>query len=159
MLSSNSNVVKNYYIGNMEYLDRKKKEIINLCKIFNARAMLRLNRRSWKQCALHGLEKIAGQCASEDYMSVRKFYERVCGRYSAEPVKRWILDVDDKGRNANIMLQYAEACKPEGDKFIVFLESKNGYHLITTPFDVKEFKKRYPEVEIHKDNPTNLYIP
>lgn len=158
-LSSNSNVVKNYYIGNMDYLNRKRKEIMRLCGVFNARAMIRLNRRSWRQCALRGLEKIAGQCASEDWMSVRKFYERVCGRYNNEETKRWILDVDGSGRDTNDMMLAAEACKPLGPKFITLIPSKNGSHLITTPFDIQEFKTKYPDVEIHKDNPTNLYIP
>ena len=160
-LSSNSNVVKNYYIGNMEYLERKRLEIIKLCDQFGARAMLRLNRRSWRQCALHALEKIAGQCASEDWMSVRKFYERVCGRYNAEPktTRSWILDVDDRSRSTNEIMLVAEKCKPVGPKFIQMLESKNGYHLITKPFDIQEFNKTCGDVSIHKDNPTNLYIP
>jgi len=37
--------------------------------------------------------------------------------------------------------------------------SKSGLHIITTPFNISEFNKKYTDIEIHKDNPTNLYIP
>lgn len=42
-LGSNSRVIKNYYIGSVEYLENRYEEIRKLCTEFNARAMLRLN--------------------------------------------------------------------------------------------------------------------
>lgn len=48
---------------------------------------------------------------------------------------------------------------PEGEKVLMELPTKNGIHLITKPFDKREFNKKYPLVDIHKDNPINLYIP
>ena len=50
-------------------------------------------------------------------------------------------------------------CKPFGLKFLGRIPSKNGYHLITKPFDLQVFSKEFPTVEVHKNNPTNLYIP
>ena len=52
-----------------------------------------------------------------------------------------------------------ERAEPSDKKIIVYLPSKTGLHLITKPFDLREFSSLYPEIEIHKDNPTNLYIP
>ena len=46
---------------------------------------------------------------------------------------------------------------PIDTKFII--PTKNGFHLITDRFDVLEFKKNYPEVDIQKKNPTLLYLP
>jgi hypothetical protein len=37
--------------------------------------------------------------------------------------------------------------------------SVNGKHLITRRFDVMEFAKKYPDVDIQKKNPTLLYYP
>jgi len=39
------------------------------------------------------------------------------------------------------------------------IPSRNGLHLITLPFSLKDFKKKFPDIEVHKDNPTNLFIP
>jgi hypothetical protein len=44
-------------------------------------------------------------------------------------------------------------------KVIKVIPTKSGYHLITERFDVMEFKKQYPEVDIQKKNPTLLYLP
>ena len=29
--------------------------------------------------------------------------------------------------------------------------------LITTPFNLQQFKEKYPDVDVHKNNPTLLY--
>ena len=49
--------------------------------------------------------------------------------------------------------------KIDPDKVIKVIPTKSGYHLITERFDVMEFKKQYPEVDIQKKNPTLLYLP
>ena len=51
------------------------------------------------------------------------------------------------------------SCRPMGDKLIAILPTKNGKHIITSPFDVSQFRQQYPNIDIHKDNPINLYIP
>ena len=49
--------------------------------------------------------------------------------------------------------------RPEGPKVDAIIPTKNGYHLITKRFDVMEFKKQYPDIDIAKKNPTLLYLP
>jgi hypothetical protein len=39
------------------------------------------------------------------------------------------------------------------------IPTKNGFHFITKRFDVMEFKKHYPDIDIAKKNPTLLYYP
>jgi hypothetical protein len=74
--------------------------------------------------------------------------------------KRWIVDIDTKDENTILNIRYAiNMCKPEGLKIHRSIPTKNGYHLITDRFDVMEFKKKYPEIDIQKKNPTLLYYP
>jgi hypothetical protein len=42
---------------------------------------------------------------------------------------------------------------------IDLIPTKNGFHFITKRFDVMEFKKHYPDIDIQKKNPTLLYLP
>jgi hypothetical protein len=44
-------------------------------------------------------------------------------------------------------------------KVITQIPTKNGVHLITERFDVMEFKKHFPDIEIQKKNPTLLFLP
>lgn len=44
-------------------------------------------------------------------------------------------------------------------KIYDYIPTKNGYHIITKPFNLKQFKDKYPDIDVHKNNPTILYIP
>ena len=160
LLGSNSRVIKNYYIKSIDHLLKRKQEIIDLCTIFNARAMFRLNRRSFFKVSLKSIQNIANTIANSEHEHALKQYDRACGQGHNETKAKWILDIDDIGRASNDIILFAERqCEPEGDKFITIIPSKNGYHIITYPFNLEKFKLQYPEIEVHKDNPVNLFIP
>lgn len=102
---------------------------------------------------------------NRDYKSVRKSYESVCGSYMNEPNKKWIIDVDSKD---DLRFYIAEKIRrfepnPGVSKVITYLETKNGWHIITTPFDQSNFRieceMNRQVCEVHKNNPTILYIP
>jgi len=162
-LGSNSMVIKTYYISSIEYLHKKLDEIILLCNYHSARACINLNRRSYERLAYHTLRKVTDQLLNKDYRSVRKAYESVCGAHSSETNKKWILDIDDpldtKESATNVLdIAYKlTSVDPTGDKIITVLPTKNGYHIITKPFNIQA--AGLTKIDIHKDNPTILYIP
>jgi hypothetical protein len=94
--------------------------------------------------------------------------------------KRWIVDIDTKDDSIiESIINNIDNCKPIRSrafvttysggtvnysldiitKVIQKIPTKSGYHLITEKFDVQEFKKHYPDVDIQKKNPTLLYYP
>lgn len=161
--NNNSRLIKAYFISSVEYLDFIIPEVIELCKLFNARAGINLNRRSFEQMALQHLRKITEQIINKSFNQSHKAYTSVVGSYSNESDKKWIIDLDGEAKNSfdYIYNMNEVICniEPFGEKTICRVPSKNGSHLITSPFNVQEFKAKYPNVEIHKNNPTNLYIP
>lgn len=162
-LGSNSRVIKNYYITSLEQLERKYPEIINLCHTFNARAMLRLNKRSFEQIAFKCLENVANTMQNREYSHISKCYDRACGLLTSATTKKWIVDIDIPEFNLDLLTLLINRCAPAGDKILAVLQTKNGWHLITTPFNVLEFRQVTSHIvqtiDIHKDNPINLYIP
>ena len=42
-------------------------------------------------------------------------------------------------------------------KYITNIPTKSGWHIITTPFNLQQFKEKYPNIDVHKNNPTLLY--
>ena len=162
-LGSNSRVIKNYYINSLDYLNRRyDSEIIPLCKHFNARAMLRLNVRSYRKVAYKSMQNIANSMANGEYEFIKKSYDRAVGNGHNDDVKKWILDIDGNidSDYINQLRRYLIDQKPwDDDKVLYQMPTKNGIHLITTPFDLRNFGVIYPDIEIHKDNPINLYIP
>lgn len=161
LLKSNSRVIKSYYITSKDQLKDLYDEIITMCEMFNARAMIRLNRRSFVKSAFRTLANIGTMIANGQHESVRKSFDRICGKYNNEYYKKWILDIDGEfSKDWIIKLEeYIDSQKPVGDKVIDIVPSRNGFHIITVPFNCKNFNQEFPEVDLHKDSPTNLYIP
>jgi len=162
-LGRNSNNIKNYYIKSVEHLESKMDEIIKLCNFFNARAYLRLTPRSYKKTALHHLQQMATMIADNNYKAIAKSYLSSSGSTNEGTIKRWIIDIDSKPHPEiiNDIKRYINNdCRPYNTiKTIVDIPTKNGIHIITIPFDLQEFQKNYHRLEVHKDNPVNLYIP
>lgn len=156
-LGSNSRVIKNYYINSVDYLESHYEEIKQLCRFFNARASIRLNRRSYEKVAYKAMVNIANSMSNKEFSFIKKSYDRAVGTGNNEPkdTKTWILDWDGPVTIDKIkaVLQIL------GDNFLDVIPSKSGVHIIVSPFDAREFSNTFPDVEIHKDNPTNLFIP
>jgi hypothetical protein len=158
-LGSNSRVVKNYYISSIEYLETKYDEIKKLCDIFNARACIRLNKRSYRKVAFKAMQNLANTMSNGEYSFVNKSYDRACGQSHNDKNKKWILDIDDTDwteYQTEELVEKLYNIEPIGDKYITEIPSKSGLHIITKPFNLKQFNY---DLDIHKDNPTNLYIP
>ncbi len=159
-IGSNSRVIKNYYITSEEYLLDRYDEIKKLCEVFNARAMIRLNKRSFEKVGFKCMINLANTMMNKEYQFLKVSYDRACGLGHNDSEKKWILDIDtiDEKFNRNLQLDIYQF-EPKGNKILGHFKSKSGSHLITTPFNLEKFKINYPEIEVHKDNPTNLYIP
>lgn len=163
-LDKNVRLIKSYYISSAEQLDELSDEIIGLCNYFNARAYINLNKRNYEKCALQTARLILDQIANKDFKSSKKAFNSICGRYSSDSDKKWILDYDGitlEESDYDIIEYNLRKIQPEGIKVIDYIPTKNGIHIITSPFNIKEAKKILDEYElnIHKNNPTILYIP
>ena len=143
-IGSNSRVIKNYYISHPNYIEDRYDEIKDICNIFNARAMLRLNKRSYSKVAFKTIQNIANSMANGEYSFIKKSYDRACGNGHNDKNKTWIVDLDGdiSKEYINTVSDIINDSEPEGNKIVCKLSTKNGVHLITKPF-----------------NPINLYIP
>ena len=157
----NTIIIKDYYIHSMEYFEKKYPEIKALCEFYGARAGLRLNKRSFQKCTFRTLMNITAQIMQEDFSSTKQAFSKAAGQTHNDPVKKWLVDIDEKDQTlVNVVSDFINnECRPLGEKkTIMQLETKNGIHLITTPFDKAQFKKAF-DIDIQPDNPINLYIP
>lgn len=162
--NNNSRLIKAYYIKSIEHLLIHKEEMIALANTFRARVCINLNPRSLEKTAFQVLQKIANQMQNKDWYGVAKAYDSVCGaNYHNEMTKRWLVDIDTKDKNTLIYTKAVisklhEEIK-ENYQIITTMETRSGYHIITEPFNMAEFVKTCPGIDVHKDNPTALYIP
>ena len=158
--NNSSRLIKAYYIDSLEKFDNLKDEMIFFAEHFNARVGINLNKRSYYKTAFNVMKKMAEQMHNKQFRNVRKTYNTCCGIHNGGD-KIWLLDVDQKlsDKELNDFRLELGGYQPLGDKVLAYIPSKNGVHVITRGFDLTEFRMNHPDIEVHKNNPTNLYIP
>lgn len=150
--------IKTYCIDSIEHLDKRYDEIKQLCEMFKARAYIHVQKQNHNDVSLDMLALLAERIKN-GVKNQKGLFDSVVGQIKTQE-KRWIIDVDttDKQFLRDITMDLMEI-QPVGDKIEKVIKTKNGFHLITCKFNVMEFKKLYPEVDIQKKNPTLLYLP
>lgn len=151
--------IKTYTIESLEYLDKRWDEIAQLCEMFKARAYIHVQKQNHFDVSLNMMVELAQRIQNGNHKQ-KGLFDSVVGKIKTHE-KRWIVDVDTKDPKELLEIQHHIGhCRPEGlDKIETVIPTKSGYHLITKRFDVMEFKKKYPEVDIQRKNPTVLYYP
>lgn len=156
--NNNNRLIKSYYIYSINQLDRFEPEIIKLCETFNARAGINLNKRNQKTISLEMLELLARDIRVGNYECISRIYNTVCGQNKGND-KIWLVDIDEDDLDkVDYIVEFINSLEPKGEKVIAKIPSKTGLHLITKKFNTLEFSKKF-KIEIHKNNPVNLFIP
>lgn len=154
--------IKTYCIDSVNYLERRYEEIKQLCEMFKARAYIHVQKQNHMDVSLDMMIQLA-QRIKNGQPNQKGLFDSVVGQIKTQE-KRWIVDIDSKDwtvvkRTANLI----NSIRPEGNKIIMTIPTKNGFHLITNRFDVLEFQKAMfsqgDVPDIQKRNPTLLYYP
>lgn len=171
--------IKTYCVESIEYLDKRYDEIKQLCEIFKARAYIHIQKQNHKDVAMNMITEIVHRIQTGQ-INQQHVFDSVVGQIKTLE-KRWIVDIDSNDINhlTEVINYINEECPPfvnrseihthtssgvvityeRAPKWLMTIPTKNGFHIITEKFDVMEFKKRYPEIDIQKKNPTLLYLP
>lgn len=151
--------IKSYCIESEDHLDRRWEEIKQMCELFKARAYIHVQKQNHKDVSLNMLAALAERIR-DGVANQKGLFDSVVGQIKTRE-KRWIVDIDTKDAAfiENVTAIINIDCAPVGNKVIMMIPTKNGYHLITEKFNVMEFAKHFPEVDIQKKNPTLLYLP
>jgi hypothetical protein len=152
------------FVESREYLLSHKDMVAKLCEMFNARAYLSVNPSSYKTCAIKMFKELADIVDNGSYKNILSLPETCAGKYTCgKDNKKWIVDLDGmKGEEVCmpyidfIINEYNEGRGKQSGE-IVIVPTVSGSHLLVSPFDIRGFHKKWPDIEIHKDNPTVLY--
>ena len=163
---------KNSITDFLEEFKKMEPTILKLCHNESCRAMINLNPCSKKNMHLKFIQKLTNNLMENNLnqfpFNNKGMIQSVIdnSHISGQP-KLWVLDIDTKGEEfLNKVIQFLEDHKSElnfkveSEVNIVIetIESKNGFHLITRPFNVQIFNKQFPDIEIKKHGLTNLII-
>jgi len=160
--------IADYYIYSLEQFDGLRQRIIDQCDTENARAYFRLNRRDAKKISMQVLKRTVDYIVSENYRAVKNVFASCAGEFHSDPDKTWIVDIDNvsietfnhsEEQKKIRQLVYDLQIDTGKEPIMNFIPTKGGIHIITRPFNLNKFKTQYPEIDVHKENPTCLYFP
>jgi len=150
--------IKTYCIESIEHLDKRYDEIKQLCEMFKARAYIHVQKQNHNDVSLEMMMSLAERIKN-GVKNQKGLFDSVVGQIKTQE-KRWIVDVDTTDQKFLIkILNDLDDIQPVGNKVEKVIPTKNGFHIITGKFNVLEFKKLYPDVDIQKKNPTLLFLP
>jgi hypothetical protein len=150
--------IKSYSIENHEYLDKRWPEIKHLCEMFRARAYIHIQKQNHSEVAHEMMINLAKRIKSGHWKQTNLF-DSIVGKIPTKE-NRWIVDIDTKSPDSILEIrQFLHGLRPIGDKVILEIPTKNGCHLICNRFDLSNFKRDYPDIDVQKKNPTLLYYP
>lgn len=152
-----SRTIKTYYIESLKQLNDKKEEIVKLCELFNARAGISTNVLNHKNLGFDLIRETTLRIESGS-SSLAYIYDKVVGKAKSKR-KRWLIDLDTRDESQlNSVKQLLKGLTNE--KLYVF-DTRNGYHIITKPFNSLLFndavKKKDIDATIHKSHFLALY--
>lgn len=168
---ANNRMVKYYFVYSLEYYNKIEDEVKKLSDCTGARVYILLNRRSYKKCMLNMLADAAKMAIDDNYLHFPNLIPSVVGKYADESDKKWIVDIDyddwdetkynaiNKG-GIKFLELFIDSLEPHTieSKIKFRVPTLHGVHLITSPFNYQKFSQEYPNIDIHKDNPTLLYF-
>jgi hypothetical protein len=158
--------IKTYCIESVEYLESRYEEIKQLCEMFKARAYIQVQKQNHQDVSLEMMVALANKIRNGQ-LKQQHLFDSVVGQVKTLE-KRWIIDIDgisiDGFAHAPFyqeMRRYISELQNETGKEVemTFIPTRAGFHIIASPFNLQKFKERYPEVEVHKKNPTLLFLP
>jgi len=159
---NNQRLINSYYIYTQEQLDLRMDEMIAIADATVSRVMVHPARRNKMEIAKLTQYLLAQNMYSNTIDGISRIYNTAC--WTSRGVERLrLIDVD--GENAfdlakDIIFDITTTglyWVQERENYI--LPTKNWCHIICKPFNSKVFSERFPWVDIHKNNPTVLYIP
>ena len=138
---------KNYYIDSLESYDRHEEEIKKCCEMFRMRAYISVNVKSKTKLQLQCLKIISDNLYMGELKKPWKIFYKAFGNTKSEE-QRWIVDVDkqDDIDDKEYLSQIAyviESCSSGFEKNVITtIPTKSGFHIITHPFNVKEYNDK-----------------
>jgi hypothetical protein len=160
-MSVGARVIRENYVSSEATFDSVFEEGVTICNAINARMQINLNQRSFAKVALKTMEHITKQLLGDNPKAVKNSYSKMVGQVTVGE-KLWVVDVDEVSIDSSYLgtlNDFITTLPPEGSKVVEIVPSKTGVHLITRPFRLDVFKVTFPEIDVHKNSPTNLYIP
>jgi len=153
--------VKSYHIQSLEDFEKRKKEIMKLCRTYHCRAYVCINPKPILNILFSlqsiVMENIRNEVNGGSSMLLKGMLDSAVMKSGGDGEKLWILDVDTKDEEevAQIINKVKYAPSGHTNNVVSTIPTAHGYHVITYPFDTRVLNGT--GVEAKKEGLTLLY--
>lgn len=148
-VNESNRLIKTYEISSLEYFDKKKSHIIDLCESNGARAYILPQVRSTHDCLKFMLKQIVDNLENPTIKFQHILRSALCSMHKSRDPK-WILDLDNDEMYGwtvdeiiTLLKENLKACGKDTSNFYI-VKTRNGMHIVTTPFNTKAFSEKCP---------------
>ncbi len=144
-------LVKTFYHRSVAEFWEQMPVVRELCELAGVRAYTRLAPRSYTRVGAQFTRLVVDASLTSNWAGMKSLYNRACGTVSPNQ-RLWLFDVDEVNRaTVSFGIELGR-----GGHLIATIPSRKGLHYIARPH---QYGTIPPELTLHKDNPTNLYVP
>ena len=166
-MTKNQMGLGNYYIESFEQFDTIIPHLIRTAEFENGRVYFHLNKRNYEHLSFHLLKQMVTLIAGRTFKALKNTFDSVTGKNHNDKNRTWVVDIDwidiegsvdyDYSGIINYLMELQSETK--NTPTMIEIPTKNGQHIITRPFNLKKFNKRFPKIDVHKSSPTILFVP
>lgn len=173
-MSKDVKVIKSFYLNSLVDYDKVVPKMIEICEKEKSRAYIRLNIRNYNKLGLKLIAEVAQMVSNgNDLKLLPNVFDSVAGQYTSDHDKKWVVDVDwvdlpemksyildgkmIVGESATAkLLSLLQNLQIDARKepLLELIQTKNGFHVITRPFNLQLFSNVFPNIQVHKDGLT-----
>lgn len=156
--------VESFYIFSNEQFERVMPHIIEKCEQNRARAYIKMNTLDANSVGLEAISVLTQELRQGNWKSLSKAFNSACGICGKQDgtEKLYLVDIDEQDYAKVVEVEeYINSLNPVDNRYKIkmVVPTKNGWHLLSTGFDMQSFKNTYNNVDVHKDGIVLLYYP
>ena len=163
-MKSYSLPIESFYIFSLEQFERVMPHIIEKCEQNRARAYIKMNTLDANSVGLEAISVLTQELRQGNWKSLSKAFNSACGICGKQDgtEKLYLVDIDEQDYSKVVEVEeYINSLNPVDNRYKIkmVVPTKNGWHLLSTGFDMQIFKQTYSNVDVHKDGIVLLYYP
>lgn len=139
--NNRNRTIKSYYFQDMEHFEERENEIIEICKIFNCRAYICLNKKPLENVLFELQDNLTDrlrQMMHGQIIGINGMLDHSVMKASTKGDKLWIVDIDTLDENIINLIEkdINNARSTYSQNVITRIPTAHGVHIVTHPFNI-----------------------
>ena len=139
--NNRNRTIKSYYFQDLKHFEEREQEIIEICKIFNCRAYICLNKKPLENVLFELQDNLTDrlrQMMHGQIIGINGMLDHAVMTAGTDGDKRWIVDIDTLDENIinSIEKDINDARSTYSQNVITRIPTAHGVHIVTHPFNI-----------------------